>query len=578
MTRLYCSSSATTSVETAKLESLAKFLGVETSPVALIEGEISRLPDRGVLALTADELRSDSPLIPSLAKAVADRCFTLFVTGWTQAPEHRKAIQQLTHGKVNGVESNSAAPLRSIPSSSRSYTQQLAGSQYFNPSSTEQPGFVIRHSSTDVDSLIERDGKPLFAALRMGKGIIFLNCANGIADLSEPVSSDQALTLDRLLPALIFLRSAFSRNIWTGKIQTSRLIIDDPTLDSRYGELDFERLFASMNSIGYKSTIAFIPWNYWRTSASSARWFQERRDQISVCIHGCDHTGGEFGTNNEQLLTHMCQLSLRRMNEQQQRRGLPFEKIMVFPQGKFSKTAPKSLRRTGYLAAINSTILPVDRDHQFNVGDLLLPVETRLHGFPIFRRHYPVNEIDFALDLFLGRPAFIVEHHGFFKDGWAKLERIAQCMRKYSPDIQWLSLEDAVRKTCWERIDGNRIHRVQFFTDSFEFENISNEDRRFRFLRPEPDADFVQSILVNGISVLFERSSEGLLFDLTLEPKQKVHIALRLPVATSTTYSFPPSHHVRVATRRLLSEVRDRVLTRHPALLRFAKGAVASLK
>ena len=104
----------------------------------------------------------------------------------------------------------------------------------------------------------------------------------------------------------------------------------------------------------FTTTIAFIPWNYRRTSDSVARVFRERSDRFSICLHGCDHTEGEFASTEVRRLNTQLHLATQRMRAHEQSTGLPYAEVMVFPQGKFSAASLELLKCHNYLAAVNS--------------------------------------------------------------------------------------------------------------------------------------------------------------------------------------------------------------------------------
>ena len=372
---------------------------------------------------------------------------------------------------------------------------------------------------------------------------------------------------------------AFGELCWHGPLQTARLIIDDPLLKSRYGLLEFDRLFESMDSLGYSSTVAFIPWNYRRTSRKSGEYFSARRSSFSTCVHGCDHTNFEFADRDRDAgaMRQKAVLALQRMSEHQGRTSVPCERVMVFPQGLFSSAAPGALRFSGYLAAINSSTVPIDNEGIVKIRDLLSPAVTSLQGFPLFVRHYPTSIFDFAFDLYLGRPAFIVEHHEFFKDGLSTLEALVRDLRRRSPRLLWLPLEKAVEKTHEIRTGAGGENYLRFYTDTFELDNTTDHPSRWILIRPDTNAECVQKILVNNGSVLFSRNSEQLEFEVTLEPRQTAHIRLVLPTLEIKSQSLKILYSAKVLVRRSLSEFRDQVLSRHPALMKTAKLAVRSL-
>lgn len=201
------------------------------------------------------------------------------------------------------------------------------------------------------------------------------------------------------------------------------IIIDDPLLRENYGFLNYRKLLHLADQHNFHATIAFIPWNYDRTDNKIAALFRDRPDRLSLCVHGCDHTKGEFGSTNHAFLDHIIDLATARMQEHERLTGIAFERVMVFPQGVFSNESLEALKRHGYLAAINTEIQPV-KD----------PLSKAL---PLFQR-WKFSEIDDH------NPAFIMTHHDDFKDGYRELT--ATVDRLNAQDVIWGNVGDVVRK------------------------------------------------------------------------------------------------------------------------------------
>ena len=85
------------------------------------------------------------------------------------------------------------------------------------------------------------------------------------------------------------------------------------------------------------------------------------------------------------------------------------------------------------------------------VRNLLTPAVTCYSGFPLFIRHYPNCIADFALDLFFGKPALIVEHHDYFRSGYKKIQEFAAQINRLSEGISLCGLEEIVRNVCLHR-------------------------------------------------------------------------------------------------------------------------------
>jgi hypothetical protein len=397
-----------------------------------------------------------------------------------------------------------------------------------------------------------------------------------IPDVHERVSSERGIeaVYERLTPLLIFLRHSFGNTEWHGPERTARVIIDDPLLRRRYGFLDFEQLTRSMDATGYGTTLAFIPWNYRRTSARRASTFNGERSNISVCVHGCDHTRNEFGIRDEESLSQRAKLAIQRMEAHERRTRIPFEKIMVFPQGRFSEEAVGALRASGYLAAVNSTCCPTGGEPTPTVGDCLRPA-LQFRGFPVFQRHYPRRLIDYAVDLFLGKPVLIVEHHEYFRDGGQRLERLVEELRALEPGLTWPTLTSQLTRSCFVKRRSDGEVDVQFYTRTFHLRNSSPRAIRYVLSKPEPDPSVIHQVRAGGDSIPFCVQDAGVRFEVEIAAGATARIEIEDREHPSRpAFHGSVSYGASVRLRRILSELRDEGTARHPkptrALMRLA--------
>src|SRR5262249_17467970 len=160
-----------------------------------------------------------------------------------------------------------------------------------------------------------------------------------------------------------------------------------------------------------------------------------------------------FASTDTSELIRRIQLATVRMKAHEKRTGLPYADVMVFPQGRFSSASLGLLKGHNYLAAVNSSVKAEDlgEAHGLTLGDLLLPAICNYDTFPLFMRRYPKDVIDFAFDLFMGKPALVVEHHSYFKDGYERVREFIARLNSLSPSLQWLGLGDLVRNTLLQR-------------------------------------------------------------------------------------------------------------------------------
>jgi hypothetical protein len=134
------------------------------------------------------------------------------------------------------------------------------------------------------------------------------------------------------------------------------LIIDDPLLRPRYGCLSYNELLKNMKEHLFFTEIAFIPWNYRRSDPDTARLFADNPEYFGLCVHGCNHSSGEFGQMDYKALSALASSALWRMDQHSRITWLPYDPVMVFPQGIFSSEAMLALKEQGFRSAVNSTL------------------------------------------------------------------------------------------------------------------------------------------------------------------------------------------------------------------------------
>ena len=444
--------------------------------------------------------------------------------------------------------------------------------------------FDLRNpDSPDVEKILLADERPVFLRMERGSCELFLLALAQLPDINERLSQNRGVEeyYDQLIPLLIFFRHCFGEMCWHGPERTARLIIDDPLLKQTYGFLNYGALRNSMRSAGYGTSIAFIPWNYWRTSKKKAARIFHQDPNLSICVHGCDHTNKEFGEVDLGSLQWKADTALRRMERHKTRTGLAFDPIMVFPQGRFSTSAMLALRTNGYLAAVNTTSFPTNAGAEpLTIADFLRPAITKFHGFPLFQRRYPRRLIDFAFDVFLGRPVLLVQHHEDFRDGYQRLEEFVKGLHKLEPNLTWGGLSCQLMQSCMMRSLSEHSMEVRFFTRHFRFKNTQSARTGLVFSKEEPDASAISKVVVDGTSVPFSFKNGFLTFEHEADAGQVIDVRIvdRFRSSSPTRKRLGVTHTVGVPVRRALSEFRDNTLARFPRLLAAATELATRMK
>jgi hypothetical protein len=426
------------------------------------------------------------------------------------------------------------------------------------------------------ETLIAIDGRPFLLQIVGPARTIFLAAGGAVVDIQQALAPNFLIRdhFSALVPYVMFLKQAFGDNCWHAAKKHACFIIDDPLLKKRYGALDFHRLTRLMEEKRFKTALAFIPWNYRRTGRTGARYFRGHQDVWSLCVHGNDHTAGEFAAGNVGEITRSVATATARMDRHRQRTGLAYDKVLVFPQGLFSSAALEALNSQGYLAAANSSLQPRDGG-KIRISDYLDLAMSRFAGFPVFLRRYPREMPDILIGLFLGKPALLVEHQEYFRNKTDdQAADFADEIRARCPRIKWASLGEIVRGSCLVRRIDDETWECRMYAHEALIEN--DADRPRTFLVVKNGEDRVRDVFVNGEPAGFSLSEGRLIIVLALGPRESAsirisHVPLEIPKPAPRRWR----HEARVLGRRVLSEFRDEVLSRHERLLALAKKVMS---
>lgn len=285
------------------------------------------------------------------------------------------------------------------------------------------------------------------------------------------------------------------------------LVIDDPLLRPRYGCLDYKRLLEEMKTHNFFTEIAFIPWNYRRSDPNTGQLLASNSKYFAICVHGCNHTGNEFGGGDYQALSALSSTALWRMEQHRRITGLPYDPVIVFPQGRFSSVAMQALRDQGYIAAFNTTLRATDLGDPPAI-EYQRPATAIYHDFPLFLRRYPKEKSPFIQDLATGRPIILVEHHGAFRDGYKTITDLVDWINGLG-SIRWTSLLYIA-----EHYLGSNAHRSRQVMTPSPSNMISNcKIALRRFLSEARDNVIETNSLLTGIYKIVRASSSRIGFE-----------------------------------------------------------------
>ncbi|MSU20353.1 MAG: hypothetical protein EXS30_03045 [Pedosphaera sp.] len=576
--------SGTVSENLLRLRSLAECFGIETTLVDVrahqsLTAALKKVMAQGdaSLVLDAESLKDGSNLdeLDEVAGLLGscDATVLLFATGDHELTN--RFLRTLTGGAVHEVNRTACATSIRFPVSGSRLSGELA-SQTYPRQSKEALTLTVAHGG-GTDLIMELDASPSFAHFRSGRARIFVWSTASVFDVHRRLEAEKEFEVasDEYIPAIIFLRSAYREHCWHNPRVGAGIIIDDPLLKKRYGFIHFPELLASARKHSYHVTLAFIPWNHWRSRSKAVKMFLEHSDCFSICAHGCDHTRNEFRSDDYESLLRKNFVARRRMQRHRERTGLGFEPLMVCPQEQYSLEAMRAFSDSRqFLGLVNTACMPRNLTANQPCGaDLLLPAQDSFFGFPVFKRHYWKDMSVFAMGLFLGKPAILVEHHEFFRDGPAGAEEFVSRLAEMRPAVKWTPLSETVTRTHLRRRLPNGNREVRFFTDTFHLEHEVERATEYRLIRRVPATTAVRHVTVNGNVAPFTRENGLLTCYVRVERPQSLEVrVVVMPVEPTKAYSSGLTYCASVAVRRGFSELRDNVLARNRFALKAGKS------
>lgn len=487
-----------------------------------------------------------------------------------------EAVREMTNRQVRNLAVLDTATSVVFPEDSVSSSGALAGHSY--PKSS---GRVLAMALDDAGGakpiMSLGEGAPCFVELAIESGRSFVWSTLEVFDIEAMLEREIEFeyAVHQFVPAIIFLRHAFRERIWHSPWRGADLVIDDPLITRKYGFLEFPSLLSLVEQLGLHVSVAFIPWNYGRTRLSDVSGFRRYRRVFGVCAHGCDHTKGEFRSNDYADLLRRCHLAADRMELHEARTQLAWERVMVCPREEYSMEGIQALANSGeFLAMSNMGCLPRDlAKPSICAADLLAPMNSAFFGFPILKRYGFSDMAGLALASFLGKPAVLTAHHDDFRFSPDELRNHLSLISKTAGAPNWVGLGELVRKTCQQRRLSPQCWEVRFFADELDFTSPEGAQFSVAFIRHLPVTVEVSGVTVNGVEVPFTRENGTIRFERDLAAGEEIHVRMiRLGAPLVGPVESPWHANVGVAIRRFSSELRDKWLAKCKWALRFANS------
>jgi hypothetical protein len=437
--------------------------------------------------------------------------------------------------------------------------------------------FGVAAAQEGFKSVISTSNGQIFVRLLCQGTPFYLNACSRMVDINR-VSEKHFDVKSHFLsavPTTMYLKWAFHDVSWSSPETSACLIIDDPPLKPRYGFLRFHEMSELMDEHNFTTAIGFIPWNWRRTDPHIVDLFRSRPEIFSIAVHGCDHTASEFATRSAALLEKRVQTARQRMDSLVEITSLPYDRIMVFPQGVFSPETGRALKLNGFVAAVNTEVAPWQNDgNETKIRDLWDIAIMKYGTFPIFTRRYLSAGIEnFAFDAILGKPCLIAAHHDVFKGHGRVLADFVEKVNALNWNLCWRPLGEALDHSFRFLSRGDETIIIRMFSESLVVENPTARPREVLFLKEESDLECVGAIMANQNPVDFNCDDGHLRFRIQLAPKETVRVRVTYFENQNITADFENggvAYKVRTGLRRYLSEFRDNYVSQSDFLYKKA--------
>jgi hypothetical protein len=266
----------------------------------------------------------------------------------------------------------------------------------------------------------------------------------------------------QLLPLLHFLREATAATGWTSPPLRACLTFDDPNLHwPSYGFLPYREVIRLARRDRFHISFATVPLDAWGLHAGAVALFRDNPEQLSLMIHGNNHTREELGQpRTAEGHARLMGQSLRRIVRLENATGLRIDRVSVPPHEALADGAPSTMLALGFEGV---SVTPWSLRHYLRQRHWpptfgLLPAELTEDGFPVLARDRLTSDCvgPAVMAAYLGRPIVLIEHHQAVADGLDLLSCAAQIVNSLG-EVQWRSPQTLLRSNFLSRREGQTL-------------------------------------------------------------------------------------------------------------------------
>jgi hypothetical protein len=262
-----------------------------------------------------------------------------------------------------------------------------------------------------------------------------------------------------MLPLICWLREICRPMAYAGPPLRACFIFDDPNLHwTHYGFVNYREMAEHAARENYHVAFATIPLDAWFAHKSTARLFRNNARQLSLMVHGNDHTKQELArdyapSDRVALLVE----AMHRIACLENRADVPVSRVMVPPHGACSEAMLAELPRCGFEAAcISHGSLRAHNAGKSWTRHLGYFPSELVQGCPVLPRWGLSGQVENAVLLaaFLGQPMIFRGHHQDLKNGIELLDDLAGFINRLG-SVVWSNMTDLCRMNYQWRLEGD---------------------------------------------------------------------------------------------------------------------------
>lgn len=379
----------------------------------------------------------------------------------------------------------------------------------------------------------------------------------------------------RLLPLFHFLHELTRDIAWVAPPLRASLMLDDPNLHGEsYGFINFRDLVRHAKAHNYHVSFGTIPIDAWRIHSKTASIFRENPVEVSLLIHGNNHTCKELVTcRSDASRMELLAQAFRRIEKLEMRLGLEVSRVMSAPHSACTTNMLNFMLQLGYEAVC----IPWDSLFRYNPHDSWnpttglnlvdfqgggLPVMTRVRLRPEWNpqlRCYPDWKTGIIISAFLSQPVIPLGHHLDAEGGMEFFAQVAETINCLG-NVKWMDMKGISRSNYMTRVEGKRL-QIKMYSRRITF-SVPEGIQEVSVERPWLPEDSETELLLCKLpqSETLELPSGKVSEGIAVQPRGVVEI-ITVPKKTRHYSDLPsPPFSPWPFARRFLTQGRDRVL------------------